>query len=207
MSSPSCPLSPLWHSFCHSAQNYFSIIGCPYCSFSNNKSNLTTNFKMELEPLFPIHTGLKQHEGEWVSDDRIFMFHYPFNNTHVFPPEGFSGRCNFEFDLCSWRQSQDDDFDWLIKPGNMHTHGTGPSTDHTLRNPLGHYLYLDGSFPQTTGHTAQIVGPLFRYCSRVCKVSSHWHFMCLIHWSPRWVCTCIIFSTIQWKQLTKGKKT
>ncbi|XP_056317933.1 MAM and LDL-receptor class A domain-containing protein 1 isoform X2 [Danio aesculapii] len=89
--------------------------------------------------------------------------------------KGFSGRCNFEFDLCSWRQSQDDDFDWLIKPGNMNTHGIGPSTDHTLRNPSGHYLYLEGSFPQTTGHTARILGPLFRRCSKDCKMVFYVH--------------------------------
>ncbi|KAL1271156.1 hypothetical protein QQF64_030172 [Cirrhinus molitorella] len=89
--------------------------------------------------------------------------------------KGFSGRCSFEFDLCSWRQSQDDDFDWLIKPGNLDTHGTGPSTDHTLRNPSGHYLYLEGSFPQTTGHTARIVGPVFRHCSKDCKMVFYVH--------------------------------
>ncbi|TRZ00115.1 hypothetical protein DNTS_020307 [Danionella cerebrum] len=89
--------------------------------------------------------------------------------------KGFTGRCDFEFDLCSWRQSSEDDFDWLIKPGNMHTHGTGPSTDHTLRNPSGHYLYLDGSFPQTTGHTARILGPLLHQCNKDCKMVFYVH--------------------------------
>lgn len=98
-------------------------------------------------------------------------------------PEGFSGRCNFEFDLCSWRQRQDDDFDWLIKAGNMFTPRSGPSTDHTLRNPSGHYLYLEGSFPQTTGHTAQIIGPLFSRYSKDCKVSVY----CCLH-SPFSLC-------------------
>lgn len=116
--------------------------------------------------------------GHCISEDNLcdFIDHCgDGSDENHYICKGFSGRCNFEFDLCSWRQSQDDDFDWMIKPGNMHTHGTGPSTDHTLRNPLGHYLYLDGSFPQTIGHTAQIVGPLFRYCSRDCKMVFYVH--------------------------------
>lgn len=84
--------------------------------------------------------------------------------------EGFHGRCSFEFDLCSWRQSQADDFDWLIKAGSTPTVGTGPSNDHTLRDPSGHYLYLESSFPQVFGDTARIVGPLLSSRSSHCKV-------------------------------------
>lgn len=85
--------------------------------------------------------------------------------------EGFSGHCNFEFDMCSWRQSKEDDFDWLIKAGSTPTPGTGPSNDHTLRDPSGHYLYLEGSFPQAAGETARITGPVFSRRSSQCKVS------------------------------------
>lgn len=84
--------------------------------------------------------------------------------------EGFSGRCSFEFDLCSWRQCRQDDFDWLIKAGSTPTVGTGPSSDHTLRDPSGHYLYLEGSFPQAAGDTARISGPLLSRRSSQCKV-------------------------------------
>lgn len=84
--------------------------------------------------------------------------------------EGFSGRCNFEFDLCSWRQCQEDDFDWLIKAGSTPTVGTGPSNDHTLRDPSGHYLYLESSFPQAISDTARIIGPLLSSRSSNCKV-------------------------------------
>lgn len=81
--------------------------------------------------------------------------------------EGFSGRCNFEFDMCSWRQGQHDDFDWLIKAGSTLTR---PSGDHTLRNPLGHYIYLESSFLQAVGDTAYISGPLLSRRSSQCKV-------------------------------------
>lgn len=98
--------------------------------------------------------------------------------TYCFLSEGFSERCNFEFDLCSWRQSQHDDFDWLIKAGSTPTVGTGPSNDHTLRDPSGHYLYLESSFPQAAGDTARITGPLLSRRSSQCKVRwKMWGFM------------------------------
>ncbi|XP_028288906.1 MAM and LDL-receptor class A domain-containing protein 1 isoform X2 [Parambassis ranga] len=89
--------------------------------------------------------------------------------------KGFRGRCSFEFDLCSWRQSQQDDFDWLIKAGSTPTVGTGPSNDHTLRDPSGHYLYLESSFPQVFGDTARIVGPLLSSRSSQCKMRFYFH--------------------------------
>lgn len=94
-----------------------------------------------------------------------------FSFPVVSPSEGFSGHCNFEFDMCSWRQSKEDDFDWLIKAGSTPTVGTGPSNDHTLRDPSGHYLYLEGSFPQAAGDTARISGPVLSRRSSQCKVS------------------------------------
>ncbi|XP_010901050.2 MAM and LDL-receptor class A domain-containing protein 1 isoform X1 [Esox lucius] len=89
--------------------------------------------------------------------------------------KGFSGRCNFEFDLCSWRQCREDNFNWLIKAGSTSTFGTGPATDHTMRDPSGHYLYAKSSFPQATGDVARISGPLFSRRSKECKISFYIH--------------------------------
>ncbi|XP_074478784.1 MAM and LDL-receptor class A domain-containing protein 1 isoform X2 [Sebastes fasciatus] len=89
--------------------------------------------------------------------------------------KGFSGRCSFEFDLCSWRQCRQDDFDWLIKAGSTPTVGTGPSSDHTLRDPSGHYLYLESSFPQAAGDAARISGPLLSRRSSQCKMRFCFH--------------------------------
>ncbi|XP_041817770.1 MAM and LDL-receptor class A domain-containing protein 1 [Chelmon rostratus] len=89
--------------------------------------------------------------------------------------KGFSGRCSFEFDLCSWRQCQQDDFDWLIKAGSTPTFGTGPLSDHTLRDSSGHYLYLESSFPQTAGDIARISGPLLSRRSSQCKMRFYFH--------------------------------
>ncbi|KAF3836644.1 hypothetical protein F7725_029202 [Dissostichus mawsoni] len=58
------------------------------------------------------------------------------------PVKVFSSRCSFEFDLCS---------------------------DHTLRDPSGHYLYLEGSFPQAAGQSARISGPLLSRRSKHCE--------------------------------------
>nr|XP_054607469.1 MAM and LDL-receptor class A domain-containing protein 1 isoform X2 [Nothobranchius furzeri] len=88
---------------------------------------------------------------------------------------GFSGHCDFEFDLCSWRQCQQDDFDWLIKAGSTPTIGTGPSSDHTLRDPSGHYLYLESSFPQAVGDAARVIGPLLSRRSSQCKIRFYLH--------------------------------
>ncbi|CAG5896220.1 unnamed protein product [Menidia menidia] len=89
--------------------------------------------------------------------------------------KGFGARCDFEFDLCSWRQSPEDDFNWLIKAGSTPTFGTGPSTDHTLRDPSGHYLYLESSFPQKAGDAARVVGPLLSSRSSQCTMRFYLH--------------------------------
>ncbi|KAI4899926.1 hypothetical protein NFI96_010930, partial [Prochilodus magdalenae] len=88
---------------------------------------------------------------------------------------GISDRCNFEFDFCSWRQLKTDVFDWQIKSGRTPTLSTGPSTDHTLRNSSGHYLYLETSYPQLEGDMARIAGPTFSYHSRECKMVFYLH--------------------------------
>lgn len=88
-------------------------------------------------------------------------------SVYFFVPGGFHGHCNFEFDLCSWRQLKSDSSNWLIKAGRT---GAGPSSDHTLRNSSGHYLYVENSFSKTSGDTARLSSPVFSQSSRKCKV-------------------------------------
>ncbi|XP_051872139.1 MAM and LDL-receptor class A domain-containing protein 1 [Pristis pectinata] len=85
------------------------------------------------------------------------------------------GRCDFEFDLCSWRQWRDDNFDWTLKQGIIPTLGTSPATDHTLRNPAGHYIYIESPFPQLPGHVARISGPPISKRSKGCKIIFYYH--------------------------------
>lgn len=83
---------------------------------------------------------------------------------------GYLGRCNFEFNLCSWKQDRDDEFDWSLRAGSTPTLGTGPVTDHSLQNPSGSYIFIESSFPQLPGQVAKLSGPLVSKWSRNCKV-------------------------------------
>ncbi|XP_041670221.1 MAM and LDL-receptor class A domain-containing protein 1 [Cheilinus undulatus] len=116
--------------------------------------------------------------GHCIPEDNLcdFINHCGDNSDEdPYICKGFGVRCSFEFDLCSWRQCREDDFDWLIKVGSTPTVGTGPSSDHTLRDPSGHYLYLESSFPQAAGDTARISGPLLSYRSKECKMHFYLH--------------------------------
>ncbi|KAK7488814.1 hypothetical protein BaRGS_00019949, partial [Batillaria attramentaria] len=56
--------------------------------------------------------------------------------------------CDFENNtLCGWSNARDgsDQLDWTLHQGATSTHGTGPSTDHTLGNTHGHYIYIETS--------------------------------------------------------------
>uniref|UniRef100_A0A3Q3L091 MAM domain-containing protein n=1 Tax=Mastacembelus armatus TaxID=205130 RepID=A0A3Q3L091_9TELE len=116
--------------------------------------------------------------GQCIPQDNLcdFINHCGDNSDEdPYICKGSNGCCSFEFDLCSWRQCQRDDFDWLIKAGSTPTVGTGPSSDHTLRDPSGHYLYLESSFPQAVGDTARILGPLLSRRSSQCKMRFYFH--------------------------------
>ncbi|XP_006869969.1 PREDICTED: MAM and LDL-receptor class A domain-containing protein C10orf112 homolog [Chrysochloris asiatica] len=85
------------------------------------------------------------------------------------------GRCDFEFDLCSWEQDQDDDFDWNLKASSISTAGTEPAADHTLRNSSGHYIFIKSLFPQQPMREARISSPVISKRSKDCKIIFHYH--------------------------------
>lgn len=86
-----------------------------------------------------------------------------------------SGRCDFEFDLCSWEQDQDDDFDWNLKAASTPALGTEPAADHTLRNSSGHYIFIKSWFPQQPMRAARISSPVISRSSKNCKIIFHYH--------------------------------
>ncbi|XP_043740540.1 MAM and LDL-receptor class A domain-containing protein 1 [Cervus elaphus] len=86
-----------------------------------------------------------------------------------------SGRCDFEFDLCSWEQEQDDDFDWNPKASNVPATGTEPAADHTLGNSSGHYIFIKSLFPQQPMRAARISSPVISRRSKNCKIIFHYH--------------------------------
>ncbi|NWJ02718.1 MALR1 protein, partial [Crypturellus undulatus] len=81
--------------------------------------------------------------------------------------------CNFEFDLCDWKQDENDDFDWNLRTSSIPRLGTGPAADHTLQEPSGHYIFIKSSFPQLPGQKARISSPVLSRRSKNCKNVFH----------------------------------
>ncbi|XP_025786771.1 MAM and LDL-receptor class A domain-containing protein 1 [Puma concolor] len=86
-----------------------------------------------------------------------------------------SGHCDFEFDLCSWEQEQDDDFDWNLKASSIPAAGMEPAADHTFRNSSGHYIFIKSLFPQQPMRAARISSPVISRRSKNCKIIFHYH--------------------------------
>nr|XP_014344169.1 PREDICTED: MAM and LDL-receptor class A domain-containing protein 1-like [Latimeria chalumnae] len=63
--------------------------------------------------------------------------------------------CNFEVDLCSWKQDQNDDFDWRRQPGSSGLVSMGPVGDHTTGSTRGYYIVIEASH-QVKGAKARI---------------------------------------------------
>ncbi|NXN68681.1 MALR1 protein, partial [Himantopus himantopus] len=78
--------------------------------------------------------------------------------------------CNFEFDLCGWKQDGNDDFDWNLRTSSTRKMHTGPATDHTLQEPTGHYIFIKSSFLQLPGQKARISSPVLSRRNKDCKV-------------------------------------
>ncbi|XP_063781223.1 MAM and LDL-receptor class A domain-containing protein 1 [Pseudophryne corroboree] len=97
------------------------------------------------------------------------------SDENLYICSAFVGRCSFEFDLCDWKQSQNDDFDWNLRAGSTPTAGTGPVTDHTLQTPSGFYIFIEGSFPHLPGKGAKLSGPMISKWSRNCKLIFYFH--------------------------------
>ncbi|XP_014669304.1 PREDICTED: leukocyte tyrosine kinase receptor-like [Priapulus caudatus] len=76
------------------------------------------------------------HKDCLYGDDEILA-------TCASMPDG--ARCDFEQGFCGWLNSIHDDFEWTRHNGSTPTPETGPTTDHTLKNHLGHYLYIEAT--------------------------------------------------------------
>lgn len=61
----------------------------------------------------------------------------PPSYYHVLPVE----YCDFEKDLCGWKQAKFDDFDWIQGGGFTSSAGTGPSFDHTRGDKVGQSIF------------------------------------------------------------------
>ncbi|XP_041467512.1 MAM and LDL-receptor class A domain-containing protein 1-like [Lytechinus variegatus] len=61
----------------------------------------------------------------------------------TYPPDTHD--CDFESDLCTWNQDVNNDFDWIRASGATDSAGTGPSSDHTIGDQTGYYIYIETS--------------------------------------------------------------
>ncbi|XP_010214254.1 PREDICTED: MAM and LDL-receptor class A domain-containing protein 1 [Tinamus guttatus] len=85
------------------------------------------------------------------------------------------GHCNFEFDLCDWKQDENDDFDWNLRTSSVPRLSPGPAADHTLQEPSGHYIFIKSSFPQLPGQKARISSPVLSRRSKNCKIFFYYY--------------------------------
>ncbi|XP_015708985.1 MAM and LDL-receptor class A domain-containing protein 1 isoform X1 [Coturnix japonica] len=85
------------------------------------------------------------------------------------------GRCDFEFDLCDWKQEENDDFDWHLRTSSASKLGSGPAADHTLQELSGHYIFIKSSFLQLPGQKARISSPVLSRMNKNCKIFFYYH--------------------------------
>ncbi|XP_038071818.1 MAM and LDL-receptor class A domain-containing protein 1-like [Patiria miniata] len=68
--------------------------------------------------------------------------------------------CDFDSNnLCQFKNSAYDDFDWTLNNGNTPSADTGPDSDHTTRNSSGFYIYTDASAPRVASDEARLDSP------------------------------------------------
>ncbi|XP_052270077.1 multiple epidermal growth factor-like domains protein 6 isoform X2 [Dreissena polymorpha] len=101
-----------------------------------------------------------------------------------FKLEADNHSCNVEpctFDpntQCIWKDAPSgDDFDWTMTSGETPSSGTGPSMDHTMKNNLGKYLFIETSGSRQTGDRAWLVSPLLPPVSHPERCLQFWYNM------------------------------
>ncbi|XP_077978883.1 MAM and LDL-receptor class A domain-containing protein 2-like [Glandiceps talaboti] len=88
-----------------------------------------------------------------------------------------AGRCDFEVDMCGWKNEKGDHFDWTLYSGKTHKRGTGPLTDHTTRSGQGSYLVMMTSYNQAPGFRARVSSPTIKGSSTNCKFTMWYHIV------------------------------
>lgn len=87
--------------------------------------------------------------------------------------------CDFEQDgLCGWTSSSSSGLKWSRHKGPTDTQFTGPSTDHTLGDASGHFMFMDASHAAgVEGLEAHLVSPTFNATANGynCRVSFWFH--------------------------------
>ncbi|XP_076347182.1 MAM and LDL-receptor class A domain-containing protein 1-like [Tachypleus tridentatus] len=87
------------------------------------------------------------------------------------------GSCNFEHDLCTWKnlpKPWSTGLVWLRNSGSVPSSWTGPTSDHTTGTSLGWYIFMDSN-TGSSGDTAVIESEMLHYSPKACI--SFWYFM------------------------------
>eukprot|EP00057_Strongylocentrotus_purpuratus_P009894 XP_011664368.1 PREDICTED: uncharacterized protein LOC105438351 [Strongylocentrotus purpuratus] len=66
--------------------------------------------------------------------------------------------CSFDIDLCGWRQSSEDDSDWLHQGSRVSSRDSTPAHDHTTS--YGAYVFMTSN--SSSSQSAKLQGPLVR---------------------------------------------
>ena len=84
--------------------------------------------------------------------------------------------CDFENkDLCQWRGVKGNELDFLIDSAGTPSFNTGPSADHTKGTSAGTYVYIETSFPSSSGDKAQMRSPLLDPSDSCCSLTFWYH--------------------------------
>ncbi|XP_013420619.1 MAM and LDL-receptor class A domain-containing protein 2 [Lingula anatina] len=82
--------------------------------------------------------------------------------------------CSFESGPCGFRFSSTY-YNWTLRTGSTPSSGTGPYTDHTLGNLLGHYIYAEASSVSSGTSTMMISPPLDPRGTKSYNISFWYH--------------------------------
>ncbi|CAB3255084.1 unnamed protein product [Arctia plantaginis] len=164
-----------------SCRRGFTMMGNKYATCRNGDWDvpLPICIKSGCEPLEEVRHSVKQsyHNGAWVlffclpRYDLVgsSVLYCDGNHWNATAPKCIDSSaqsktsCDFEKDLCDWRQDEMHDFDWrrinTKTPSSFMN--TGPPYDHTLgKNGNGYYMYIE-STSRFENDTARLISPVY----------------------------------------------
>ncbi|XP_036360425.1 MAM and LDL-receptor class A domain-containing protein 1-like isoform X2 [Octopus sinensis] len=120
-----------------------------------DKSAYKTNYKITFEAVGGIN-----YRDFIALDDIRFTVGACHENNPTF--------CDFESeDKCNYTHNKNADFEWTWHHGRTQSSGTGPTADHTMGTPSGHYFYIETS-SKKVNQTAQLISPMYHTDTPTC---------------------------------------
>ncbi|CAI9725294.1 and LDL-receptor class A domain-containing 2-like [Octopus vulgaris] len=120
-----------------------------------DKSAYKTNYKITFEAVGGIN-----YRDFIALDDIRFTLGACHENNPTF--------CDFESeDKCNYTHNKNADFEWTWHHGRTQSSGTGPTADHTMGTPSGHYFYIETS-SKKVNQTAQLISPMYHTDTPTC---------------------------------------